>query len=85
VAATGTARNAPVMPNIVPPAATDRSTTAACRLRFRPCRYGERTLPSSCWTATTTPRAMSASVPPFVTSVTSTASAPLMKAPMIGM
>ena len=72
------------MPQTEPPRVTAIRTTAACRLRFLPCSHGEITLPSSCWTANTRIRAINASRGEFVTSVTRTASTPLMRAPRIG-
>ena len=49
------------------------------------CSHGERTLPSSCCTATITARMISAPVSPLETSATRTAIAPTTKAPTIGM
>ena len=82
--ATGTARKAPEMPAIVPPAATATSTTIGCSFSRGPMTTGYRTLPSTCWTTMIATPTISASVGPPATSATSTAAAPATIAPMIG-
>ena len=82
--ATGTARKAPAMPAIVPPAATETSTTIGCSFSRGPMTTGYSTLPSTCWTTTIATPTISASVGPPATSATSTAAAPATIAPMIG-
>ena len=85
VAATGTARNAPVIPNSSPPKATDSSTTPGCSSIERLWKIGDRMCPSNCCTSTITPSRIRALVRPTVTSATSTAMAPATKAPTMGM
>ena len=69
-ATAGTARNAPTMPNSVPPRATTDQYTAAWIFIVRPTRIGCITLPSSCCTTSTIASTPTAVQTPLETSAT---------------
>ena len=73
------------MPNRVPPAATPSRITTGCRFIAFDCRIGWRMLLSSCCTAMITTNTMIAVVRPLATRAMSTASAPAVNAPTMGM
>src|SRR6478609_2973091 len=83
-ATAGTARNAPTMPNRVPPRATTAIVTAAWMFIVLPTRMGCITLPSSCCTTSTITRTPTAVQMPLETSATRTATEPATNAPTIG-
>ena len=83
-AATGTARNAPITPNVDAPRVTASRTITACRFIDFDCSQGCSTLPSSCCTATMMPSTMSASTGPLDTSAINTDRPPATNAPTIG-
>ncbi len=81
---TGTAKSAPTMPYRVAPAATASTTASGWTETALPMMNGWSTLPSSCWTASTTSVMMIAATRPLETSATMTAMMPVTTAPTIG-
>src|SRR5690625_446638 len=84
VAATGTAKKAPMMPARVEPTVTESSTIAACRPMALDCRTGCSTLPSICCTSRINASTSSALRSPLDTRAMTTARAPAETAPIIG-
>ncbi len=82
---TGTAKNAPTIPNRVLPATIAISTIPGCRSIDLLCRIGNSTLPSSCCTAKTNTKTITAVPKPLDTRATRTAKPPATKAPTTGM
>src|SRR5699024_1514434 len=76
VAATGTARKAPMMPASAEPTVTDSKTMAACKPIALDCKTGCSTLPSTCWTIKISAKTSSALTRPLETSAITTARTP---------
>ena len=85
VAAIGTAKNAPITPNVADPKVTDSRTIAACRFMARDWSMGCKILPSTCCTTKITTTTMMALVRPLDTKAIMTANVPANSAPTIGM
>src|SRR5690606_37808468 len=81
----GTASSAPTMPPASVPVATASSTATGCSLSARLISSGCSRWPSTCCTASTISSMTTARTSPPSTSATATATAPLIRAPMIGM